>query len=89
MAVLHMECINEDEIIDHGEMSAVQAKYWITLYDTAEGKKQWSSVPYTVSGYTIPETLLLRDMEINGELKKCWLSVQKTGFNSLMQRTVL
>ena len=33
-------------------------------------KKQWSSVPYTVSGYTIPETLLLRDMEINGELEK-------------------
>lgn len=27
-------------------------------------------MPYTVSGYTIPETLLLRDMEINGELKK-------------------
>lgn len=70
MAVLHMECINEDEVIDNVGMSAVQAKYWITLYDTEEGKKQWSSVPYTVSGYTIPETLLLRDMEINGELKK-------------------
>ena len=70
MAVLHMECINEDEVIDNVGMSAVRAKYWITLYDTEEGKKQWSSVPYTVSGYTIPETLLLRDMEINGELKK-------------------
>ena len=26
MAVLHMECINEDEIIDNVGMSAVQAK---------------------------------------------------------------
>lgn len=26
MAVLHMECINEDEVIDNVGMSAVQAK---------------------------------------------------------------